>query len=183
MKPLKVILIGAGNRGQSYTNVMTDERFKVVAVAEPVDRFRNYIKEKHNIPDDMCFDTWEKVFDIPKFADIVIISTMDKLHYLPCMKAIECGYDILLEKPVSPDYKECVNIANYAKDKGSKILVCHVLRYTPFFMKLKEMIDNDMIGKVMSIHHTECVGNVHQSHSFVRGNWGNSDKILIKVHL
>lgn len=176
MKKLKVILIGAGSRGQRYTDEMDVEKFDVIAVAEPVTKFRNYIKEKHNIPDEMCFDTWEPLLEMPKIADIAIIATMDKMHYAPTMKAIEQGYNLLLEKPVSPDFKECVEIANAAKEKGIKILVCHVLRYNAFFMKIKEMINNNMLGKVMSIHHTECVGNLHQSHSFVRGNWGNSDR-------
>jgi len=176
MKTLKVILIGAGSRGQGYANLMNDERFKVVGVAEPSEKFRNYIKERHNIPDDMCFESWEMLLEKEKCANIAIIATMDRLHYEPCMIAIEKGYDLLLEKPVSPDFKECVDICNAAKRKGTKILVCHVLRYTPFFMKIKEMIDSGMLGKVMSIHHSECVGNVHQSHSFVRGNWGNSDR-------
>ena len=175
MKQLKVILIGAGDRGRIYTNRM-DERFQVVGVAEPVLDLRQYIKEKHGLSDDVCFESWEQILSLPKFADLAVIATMDRMHYEPCMKAIELGYDILLEKPVSPDYNECVAIANAAKKKGTKILVCHVLRYAPFFMKIKEMIDNGMVGKVLSIHHTECVGNVHQSHSFVRGNWGNSDR-------
>lgn len=176
MKTLKVLLVGAGNRGQSYTNLMTDDRFKVVGVSEPSEKFRNYIKEKHGISDSMCFGTWEPLLEKEKCADIVIISTMDRFHYEPCIKAIEKGYDILLEKPISPDFRECVSISNAAKKNGTKILVCHVLRYTPFFMKIKEMIDNKKLGKVLSIHHSECVGNIHQSHSFVRGNWGNSDR-------
>lgn len=176
MKTLNVILIGAGDRGQRYTNYMIGEKYKVVAVAEPKADFRNYIKEKHNIPDEMCFDTWEKILDLPKFADVAVITTTDKMHFEPTMKAIENGYDILLEKPVSPNAEECVEIANAAKKNSVKILVCHVLRYCPFFMKIKDMIDKGMIGRVMSIHHSENVGNTHQSHSFVRGNWGNSDK-------
>ncbi|MBQ7792245.1 MAG: Gfo/Idh/MocA family oxidoreductase [Clostridia bacterium] len=175
MKTLKVILIGAGGRGRVYTDKM-DERFQVVGVADPIPELRQYIKEKHNLSNDMCFESWEQILDLPKFADIAVISTMDRMHYEPCMKAIELGYDILLEKPVSPDYKECVAMSNAAKEKGTKILVCHVLRYAPFFMKIKEMIDKGMIGKVLSVHHTECVGHLHQSHSFVRGNWGNSER-------
>ena len=176
MKTLKVILIGAGSRGRCYTDLMNDERFDVVAVAEPSDELRNYIKEKHNIPDEMCFNTWEPLLDMPKMADLAIIATMDRLHYAPAMKAIELGYDMLLEKPISPKFKECVEIANAAKRNGVKILVCHVLRYSPFFMAIKQMIDENKLGRIMSIHHAECVGNVHQSHSFVRGNWGNSDR-------
>lgn len=176
MKVLKVILIGAGDRGRIYTSRMPKDKFKVVGVAEPVAKLREYIKETYQLPEEMCFESWEDILSQPKMADVAVISTMDRLHYEPTMKAIEMGYDILLEKPVSPDYQECVAMANAAKQKGNKVLVCHVLRYAPFFMKIKEMIEEGKVGKVLSVHHTECVGHVHQSHSFVRGNWGNSEE-------
>ncbi len=171
MKTITVALVGAGGRGKIYTDLMLEENFKVVAVADPVDDQRNYIKEKHGVADDMCFLTWQEMFAKGKLADMVIIATSDTMHYEPTMKAIELGYDILLEKPVAPTEQECADIANFAKEKGVKILVCHVLRYTKFFMKIKEMIDKGDLGQIISIHHNECVGNTHQSHSYVRGNW------------
>ncbi len=178
MKQLKVILIGAGNRGQGYTNIMAEmsDKFKVVGVAEPVDNRRNYIKEKHGCNEKNCFVTWEHILDVPKFADIAIISTMDQLHFAPAMKALELGYDLLLEKPIAPTPEECSEIFKQAKKYGRKVMVCHVLRYTPFFTQLKEIINSGTVGKVISIDHTEAVGNIHQSHSFVRGNWGNSKR-------
>lgn len=176
MKKLKVVLIGAGSRGCGYTDRMLGDKYQIVGVAEPKINRRNYIKEKHGVPEENCFDTWERVFEKPKFADIAVISTLDQLHHGPALKAIEMGYDLLLEKPASNDCRECIEIANAAKEKGTKILVCHVLRYSPFFMRIKQMVDDGMVGKIMSIHHCECVGNVHQSHSFVRGNWGNSGR-------
>ena len=176
MEALKVILIGAGCRGAIYTNFMMDNRFEVVAVAEPIKERREYIKNHHGISDDMCFNTWEELLSMPKMADVAIISTQDRLHYEPAMKAIDLGYNLLLEKPVAPTAKECAEIAAFAREKDVKILVCHVLRYTPFFTKIKELILDDKIGKVISIHHSECVGNTHQSHSYVRGNWHNTCK-------
>ena len=176
MKKLKVILIGAGDRGRIYISRMNPEKFQVVGVADPVPALRQFVKETYGLTDEQCYESYEDILAVPKFADIAIIATMDQLHYAPCMKAIELGYDILLEKPVSADYQECVDMANAAKEKGTKVLVCHVLRYAPFFMKIKELINNGTVGKVLSIHHSECVGNVHQSHSFVRGNWGNSER-------
>lgn len=58
-----------------------------------------------------------------------------------------------------------------------KVVVCHVLRYSPFFTTLKDLILSGKIGEVISITHEECVGNIHQSHSFVRGNWGNTERL------
>ncbi len=174
MKTLDVILIGAGSRGRIYTDHMTDSRFRVVAVAEPVRELRDYIKNMHNLRDDMCFEEWKDLLSVPKFADIAIIATSDSLHYAPAMKAIELGYNLLLEKPVAPTYRECRDIADAAKKKDVKVLVCHVLRYTPFFRTIKDLINDGALGNVISIHHSECVGNVHQSHSYVRGNWRNT---------
>ena len=176
MKTLNVVLIGAGSRGQAYTNFMTGDEFKVIAVAEPLKERREYIKTKHNISDEMCFNSWVELLSMPKLADVAIISTQDRMHYEPAMKAISLGYNLLLEKPAAPTAKECLDIASAAKEKGVKILVCHVLRYTPFFSKIKELILEDKLGKVISVHHNECVGNVHQSHSYVRGNWHSTEK-------
>ncbi len=177
-KILKAILIGAGNRGETYTNIMSEmeDKFKVIAVAEPIESRRNSIKERHKLPEKMCFEDWKPLLALGKIADVAIISTMDKQHLEPTMGAIACNYDILLEKPVSPDSEECQKIACFAEEKGVKIVVCHVLRYTPTFITLKNLIDEGRLGQIISINHEECVGNVHQSHSFVRGNWGNSER-------
>lgn len=172
----KVILIGAGNRGQTYTSYMQDERFQVVAVAEPIKERREFIRQRHNLPEDMCFTSWESLLEMPKFADLVIISTMDRDHFAPALAAIRKKYHLLLEKPVCPTPEECLLLRKAAQENGVKVLVCHVLRYTHFFGRLKQLIDEGYVGKIMCIEHNECVGNTHQSHSFVRGNWGNADR-------
>ena len=174
-KKLTVIVIGAGNRGETYTDIMKKmpDKFEVVAVAEPIESRRKNIQAKHHLPEEACFTTYDELFKLGKIADMAIISTMDKQHFDPAMKAIALGYNLLLEKPVSPDPIECEQIAQQAEKYGVKVVVCHVLRYTPFFMTLKQLILEGKVGEIVSINHEENVGNVHQSHSFVRGNWGN----------
>ncbi len=178
MEPLKVIVIGAGGRGSRYTDIMGEfpDRFKVVGVAEPIEARRDYIRQKHGVEPARCYDTWETILAEPKFADIAIISTMDRMHFAPAMKALELGYDLLLEKPVAPTAEECAAIYKQAQKCGRKIMVCHVLRYTPFFNQLKSIIQSGIVGEVVSVEHIEAVGNIHQSHSFVRGNWGNAEE-------
>ena len=178
MDKIKIIVVGAGGRGKDYTDIMArfPEKFQVVGVAEPIESRREYLRTKHNIPAENCFDTWEKILEKPKFADATIISTMDRMHFAPAMEAIRKGYNLLLEKPAAPTAEECLAIESEAKKYGVRILVCHVLRYSPFYVTLKSLIDKGEIGRVMSIQHAEGVGNVHQSHSFVRGNWGNAEK-------
>ncbi len=178
MKKIKVILIGAGNRGMSYTDTMKHmpEKFEVIAVAEPIASRRNYVKEKHNIPDNMCFDDWKPLLELGKIADVAVIATMDRDHLAPALAAIDLKYDLLLEKPIAPEPDECKKITDAAEKNNVKVVICTVLRYTDIFIQLKNIIDSGKIGKVMSINHEECVGNVHQSHSFVRGNWGNTKR-------
>jgi predicted dehydrogenase len=177
-KKISAILIGAGGRGRVYTDDMAKypDLYEVVAVAEPIDARREYIAEKHNIPADRVFRDWRELMALPKIADACIICTMDQDHTIPTMLAIDKGYEILLEKPAAATPEDCMLLANYAEQKGVEVLVCHVLRYTPFFMTLKNLIDDGYVGKVMQIRHTEDVGHIHQSHSFVRGNWGNSER-------
>lgn len=173
-----VILIGAGLRGKTYTDYILRHpgEYELIAVAEPVDDRRNYIKEKHGLPEEMCFTDWRPLLAMPRLSDACFICTMDRDHFAPAMAAIDRGYEILLEKPAAATPEECLALAGYAEAAEVNVLVCHVLRYTPFFMGLKNLIDTGTVGRVMQIRHTEDVGHIHQSHSFVRGNWSNSGR-------
>lgn len=178
MKRIKVVLIGAGNRGSSYTNIMhtMPERYQVVAVADPAESRRKHVQELHNIPDELCFEDHTDLFRLGKIADLAIIATQDRLHYEPAMQAISLKYDVLLEKPIAPTAKECLDIELAAQQNNVKVIVCTVLRYAPLFSKTKEIISSGKIGDIVSVDHEECVGNVHQSHSYVRGNWCNTER-------
>ena len=176
MKKLSAIVIGYGMRARVYTDYMLShsDRFEVTAVADPSEIAREYAKGRHNLPDEKLFLGWEELCRQPKMADFAIISTQDNFHLEPALACIEKGYDILLEKPMAPTAEQCKAIYTAAEEKGVKVLVCHVLRFTKFWRKLKDMIDGGEIGDVMSIIHMENVGNEHQSHSYVRGKWRNT---------
>ena len=142
MKQLTAILIGAGGRGTAYSRYMNamPEKYKLIGVADPIPEKRRVIKEMWNLPEEMCFESWDDILALPKMADIAVIATSDHLHHAPALKAISLGYDLLLEKPVAQTVKECTDIANAAAEKGVSVLVCHVLRYAPFFKKVKSII-------------------------------------------
>ena len=178
MKKLTAIVIGLGSRGCIYSNAMKklEDKFQVVALADPLKTHLNTVKGWHNIPDENCYDSWEDILNQPKMADFAVICTQDNMHLAPALKAIEKGYNLLLEKPVSQTPEECTAIANAAEAKGVKVLVCHVLRYTDFYGRIKKLVLDDTIGEIMSIIQVEGVGNIHQSHSFVRGNWHDTTK-------
>lgn len=178
MKKIQVILIGAGDRGTIYSDLgaeLCPDEFELVGVADPDPVRRNYIRDRFRLPESSCHASWETLLAEPKHADVAIIATQDKQHFAPAMKAISQGYHLLLEKPVATTPEECLRISEAAQAKGVKAVVCHVLRFTPFFQLIKKLVDEDRVGRIINIIHVECVGNVHQSHSFVRGNWRRSE--------
>ncbi|MEZ4951184.1 MAG: Gfo/Idh/MocA family oxidoreductase [Saprospiraceae bacterium] len=174
-KAVTCITLGAGNRGNVYGNYAAKfpEDLDVVGVAEPIEIRRKRYVEKHAIPESNQFETWEHVFQRPKFADAVLITTPDDLHYGPAMKALEMGYDLLLEKPIAQNWKECKDILEQAKKYKRIVAVCHVLRYSPYYKKVKEVIESGVLGEIVSVQHFEPIQHIHMSHSFVRGIWRN----------
>jgi len=178
MKKVTVALIGAGLRGINYLEygVQHPDELQVVAVAEPNAERRAYFQSRHGLADEVCFETWDDFFAAPKLADAVFICTQDKQHFEPTMKALEAGYHVLLEKPMSPDPKECVVMGEMASQFDRVFSICHVLRYTNFFGTIKSLLEKGAIGDLMSITHNENVGYWHQAHSFVRGNWRRKDE-------
>ena len=175
---LDVSIIGVGSRGGetygSYFNQRKD-MFHITALCEiKKERLEKYQK-LFDVPKEQCFLD-EKEFFKEKRADLVVISTLDADHVRHALMAINVGYDILLEKPITAKREELFSLYEAANKKGTKILVCHVLRYTVAMQKVKELLDNKEIGTLVSIDHVENVGYWHQAHSFVRGNWRNKEE-------
>ncbi|MGN1140774.1 MAG: Gfo/Idh/MocA family protein [Oliverpabstia sp.] len=179
MKKVKAALIGAGQRGaDAYAPYALShpEEIEFVAVAEPDPKRREAFRDLFRIPNERCYESWDEFFDSDHEAEAVLICTQDRDHFVPAMKAIEKGYHILLEKPVSFLESECEEIKKAAETYDKVFIICHVLRYTPFFKKLKELLDEKIIGELQNIQWIENVGYWHQAHSYVRGNWRNSEE-------
>lgn len=179
MRQVTAILIGAGNRGaEAYAGyaLQYPNELKIVGVAEPRKARREAFAALHGLAPDVCFESWEALLGGPKFADCAIVCTPDKLHFQPVMAALEQGYHVLCEKPMSGNSGEILAMAQKAKDCGRLLIICHVLRYSPFFMKLKSLLDDGAVGKLTCIQHIESIGYWHMAHSFVRGNWRRQEE-------
>ena len=177
-KPVTVMIIGAGGRGRTYARYAEKfpQSMKVVGVADLNPNRRKAMAKKHNIPVENQFGHFNDALSKAKFADAVVIATPDNLHYEPCMKALELGYDVLLEKPVAPTERECRAILKQAHKYNRIVAVCHVLRYAPYFVALKQVLDSGAIGDIVNIQHFEPIRYAHMAHSYVRGNWPLSTK-------
>ena len=176
-KCFTVAAIGLGNRGHIYLSYMMDhpDQFKIVALCDK-DANRLALNAKDfSVPEDKCF-TDENLFFAEKPADVCIVATQDRDHVGHAIKALALGCDLLLEKPISPSEEECRELLKAQKKYGGKVFVCHVLRYAPAFLKVKELLDAGTIGELVMIDSIEQVSYFHQAHSFVRGNWRRKDE-------
>lgn len=170
------VIIGGGSRGSAYAAyaLQRPDLFQIVGLAEPQKVLQEKFK-KYKIPDDRIYNSWTEASKSEKFADCALITTQDQLHKEPAIAFARKGYHILLEKPMAVTYEDCKAIADVCKEMGVLLAVCHVLRYAPEALKLKELIDNGTIGDIVSIQHMEPIGFWHFTHSYVRGNWRNKE--------
>jgi len=175
MRPITMIVIGAGGRGQAYASYARahPDRARVVGVAEPRNYWRDLIVSKHKVPPANTFTTWRDAAARDRFGDAVLICTQDAMHAEPAVAFAAKGYHILIEKPMAPNEADCRRIVAAAKQSGAVFAVCHVMRYTAYSHRMKELLATGAVGEVISIQHLEPVGYWHQAHSFVRGNWRN----------
>lgn len=170
----KIAILGFGARGTMFGYIALDEGYELVAVCDVNEERRKAAHHDFGVKKERIFADEGEFFAQGKLADILIIATLDKYHYHEAITALKLGYDVLLEKPIALDLNEIIEIGDTARRLKRKIGVCHVLRYTPFYSKVKAIIDSGVLGEITSIIQTENVGYYHYAHSFVRGNWHNS---------
>ncbi len=176
MASKKLVVFGYGARGQIYSDFAKKypEKFELVAIIEnDPSRIEN---AKKNFEDVRVFSNYKDFLKEKIEADLVAVATQDEQHKEHSIAMMEEGYDLLLEKPIANKKEDCEAIYEASKKYGRKVVVCHVLRYSPFYSSIKKIIDSGKIGEVVSIHASENVGFYHQAHSFVRGPWRNKEQ-------
>ncbi len=178
--PITAVLCGAGSRGfEAYGDwaLKHQKRLKFIAVADPNEERRKRFQNLHGIEPKLCFDSWDTMLNdqIGKIADVCFVCTPDRLHYKPTIRALEMDYNIFLEKPIAPTLEQCQHIEKLAKEKNRLVQIGHVLRFTTFFKKVKEIVDSGEIGRILHYEHSENVSAIwHFGHSFVRGWYKNA---------
>jgi predicted dehydrogenase len=148
----------------------------ITAIAEPnIERLRS-VSEIHSVPVERQFRSWSEMLGQPRLADILINTTMDRDHADSAVSAMRAGYHMLLEKPMATSLADCARINGVRQETNRIVSVCHSLRYHAVYTEVRRILRSGTIGEVVSLDQMEAVENVHQSHSFVRGNWGNEGR-------
>jgi predicted dehydrogenase len=178
MKRLKLAGVGCGSRTTTYMTLaaLMPERYEIVGVADPISWKVERIAQLSGSAGFRKFASADQLLAADKFADVVIIATQDSYHVEPCLAALEKGYDVVLEKPIATNLADVLRLEAAARRLGRRVLICHVLRYTPFYRKVKEIVDSGELGEIVTLQASEGVGTFHQAHSFVRGHWGVTER-------
>jgi predicted dehydrogenase len=174
--PLELVMVGAGHRARDaygpYAEQHPDEA-RIVAVAEPHPLRRRQMAERFDISDEMCFESWQDLMARPQLAPALLNLTQDQLHVESTIAALERGYHVLLEKPMAQTPADCVRLVQASERTGRVLQIAHELRFTPFFVRLREVVRSGRLGQVVAVEHRENIAYWHMAHSFVRGNWRN----------
>lgn len=173
MSTKKLVVFGLGARGNIYATFAKTypEKFELVAIIENDEKRLEFAKTAY--PGARLFANYHDFLAEKIDADIVAVATQDEDHKEHAIAMMKAGYDLLLEKPIANNVKDCLSIYEASKQYDKKVVVCHVLRYTPFYSTVKRIINSGKLGEVITIHASENVGYYHQAHSFVRGPWRN----------
>ena len=173
MRTKKLVVFGLGQRGNIYASFAKKypEKFALVAVIENDEKRAEYAKTEY--PGTSLFNNYQDFLTAKIDTDIVAVATQDEAHKEHAIAMMKAGYDLLLEKPIANNREDCEAIYAASKEYNKKVVVCHVLRYTPFYSTVKRIINSGKLGEIITIHASENVGYYHQAHSFVRGPWRN----------
>ncbi len=177
MRPVELVMVGAGNRGHLAYGAFAERNPDVarfVAVVEPDEARRARFANAHGIAAERQFRSWEDIASRPPLAPALINATLERDHRGSTLALLAAGYDMLLEKPIAPTPGECLEIARAAESHGRLLQIAHVLRYAPFFVELREIVTSGRLGAIVSVDWRENLVYWHFAHSYVRGNWGNT---------
>jgi predicted dehydrogenase len=174
-QPLTAVIVGAGHRAVIYANfaLKNPDKLKIVGIADPNPLRRDWCRKTYGFSEAHMFESAEALAAVPRFADAVINGTMDHQHVATAIPLLKAGYHMLLEKPFAVNEEEKWELVKVAKETDRKVMVCHVLRYAPFYKAIRQKLLEGAIGDVVAIETVEHVSYHHMAVAYVRGKWRN----------
>jgi len=140
--PVRAVVVGMGARATIYAQeaLAHPDLLQIVGVADVDPAHVRLARETFGLPKDRCFPSAEALAAVPRFADAAINGTMDPQHVATTLPLLRRGYDVLLEKPFALNQADADTLLTCARETGRQVMVCHVLRYAPFYRALRELI-------------------------------------------
>ncbi|KZX15010.1 scyllo-inositol 2-dehydrogenase [Methanobrevibacter cuticularis] len=144
---VNVGVIGVGAMGYNHARVYYRlENVNLIGVSDVSERTLNKVSKKY---DAIGYNNYDDLLKNPEI-EVVSICVPTTHHFKVVMDAIEHGKHVLVEKPIAFTLEEAEGMIAYAKKKGVKLGTGHVERFNPAVQKAKELIENDVIGDIVS---------------------------------
>lgn len=176
--PITAVIVGAGHRSMlyaSYANIAPDA-LRIVGVVDPDEVRLKEAAARYGIPPERCYPTVEAlVGGGERIADAAINGTMDNLHVATTIPLLQAGYHVLLEKPIGTTEAEVLQLMEASKAHRATVMICHVLRYAPFYAEIRRRVAGGDIGDILNLQLAEHVSYHHTASVFVRGKWNRKD--------
>jgi predicted dehydrogenase len=184
VKMLSAVGVGLGHRTELYASYAEKhpDQLQIVGAADPDPQRLARFATRFNVPPQRCYPTATALTAEPRFADVAINGTMDRQHVPTSLPLLAAGYHLLLEKPICPDAQELAQLSAACRQSERQVMICHVLRYAPFYAAIRERIAAGEIGAILSLRTVENVSYHHMAVGFVRGKWrrgGESNPMLL----
>ena len=170
--------IGIGNRARKYLEYAEShpDKARVCAVVD-TDPYRlAEARCRYSLAENQCFADVDDFIRSGIGADGVIVATGDDTHYSISRKILEAGFNLLLEKPMAENIRQCRELVALAERKNAVTAMCYVMRYHPYFSRIREIARSGEFGKITEINHRVNVGIDRMTHTFVRGLWSRKDE-------
>ncbi len=179
----KYVVVGTGWRGIfSYIEPLIKEYrdcAKLCAVCD-INGKRARFSSEYFHEDIPAYTDFDQMLKDHK-PDVVIVTSKDCTHEKYIVKALECGCDVISEKPMTTTDEMCARILEAEKRTGHKVTITFNCRFMPFYVKLKELVSSGLVGDVLSVHFEWLLDTSHGADYFRRWHSirANSGSLLI----
>ena len=148
MKKLSFGIIGCGDIADQEAQAITKSENSVLTIVMDVNKeYAKRLGEKYKVP----YSNDLKEVLSRKDVDVVLIAVPHFLHKPISIEAAKAGKHIIVEKPIATNLKDADEMIKTAKKCGVKMSVAYCLRFQPMVEKAKELIERDVIGKIINI--------------------------------
>ena len=160
MKKYKVVFVGCGARSLSYAKPYSKSpEIEVVAVADPEHSSRKGFIAASGLSESIPFyDNLSDLLKDNKDIDGAVVCTPNYLHRESAIPLIERGIPLALEKPMCTTMEDGEAILDAEHANKGRLLIGFVLRSTPFYRKVHELISGNAVGRVVAIEADELAG-------------------------
>ena len=144
---LRVGVVGTGAMGQNHVRIYHEmEGVELAGIADVDEQRVNSLAKQYNTAG---FTDYKQLFDHDLDAVSIVVPT--KLHRQVVFEALEAGLDVLVEKPIADTIENANAMIAKAKEVNKNLMVGHIERFNPAVMRLKEIIESGILGKIVSI--------------------------------